>query len=375
MRNLFIHNLNEKDADSFTSETGLMLRRNSDKIFKKMCRVFTKAHILYLHLGEGMTDEEYSQTLDRGYIPSETYDIRKNKNNIIVERYPVLKPDEPYIFVCNHTCPEDIETVLNVLDRNAYLVLGSIESLRNNPEMYLSFLNGMIPFDILDQKQRRELIPKMERVLQTNSILIFPEGSHNYNPNLLINPLYDGPVNVALSTNRKIVLVAMLKDQKKNISYIDISNPLDVKEIKVNLPSECQGKKEKAYVQTLSSTIRNKMATAVYAIMERHFPVIERNERDPLEERMRSEKISEKIEDAFRKLKWNKDVFEAEYLTKKTKADQEHGEVVSTLSHLAICSRTLDATSRRYWIQRKIRMDKKNVVMRMREHLANISFH
>lgn len=333
-----------------------------------MCRVFTKAHILYLYLGEGMPDDDHFQTLDRGYIPAETYDIRKNKNNIIVERYPVLTPDELYIFVCNHTCPEDIETVLNVLDRNAYLVLGSVESLRNNPEMYLSFLNGMIPFDILDQKQRRELIQKMERVLQTNSILIFPEGSHNYNPNLLINPLYDGPVNVALSTNRKIVLVTMLKDQKKKVSYIDISNPLDVKGIKVDLPSGYQGKKEKAYVQALSSTIRNKMATAVYAIMERHFPMIERKERDTLEEKMRSEKI----EDAFRKLKWNKDVFEAEYLTKKTKADQEQEEVVSTLSHLAICSRTLDADSRRYWIQRKIQMDKKNVVMRMREHLKNM---
>ena len=36
-----------------------------------------------------------------------------------VERYPKLNKDEPYIFVCNHTCPEDIETILNVLDRNA----------------------------------------------------------------------------------------------------------------------------------------------------------------------------------------------------------------------------------------------------------------
>ena len=56
-----------------------------------------------------------------------------------------------------------------------------------------------------------------ERVLtiirtQTQSILIFPEGSHNYDLNRLIKPLYDGPVNLALKTGKKIVPVALVFD-------------------------------------------------------------------------------------------------------------------------------------------------------------------
>ena len=93
-------------------------------------------NIIKENQGEGMTDEEYFSSLNIDYIPLENYEISKDKNNIIVERYPKLESNEPYIFVCNHTCPEDIETVLNILDRNAYLILGSIESLQYNPEMY-----------------------------------------------------------------------------------------------------------------------------------------------------------------------------------------------------------------------------------------------
>lgn len=40
-----------------------------------------------------------------------------------------------------------LKLMLNVIDRNAYLILGSVETLRYNPEAYLSWLNGMI--DIL----------------------------------------------------------------------------------------------------------------------------------------------------------------------------------------------------------------------------------
>ena len=235
MKNILISNLNEKNVEHCTTDFGLWLRRTIDKPFKKLCNIFTNANIIKENQGEGMTDEEYFSSLNLDYIPLENYEISKDKNNIIVERYPKLESNEPYIFVCNHTCPEDIETVLNILDRNAYLILGSIESLQYNPEMYLSFLNGMIPFDIMDNKQRKEVFQKMLRVLKTNSILIFPEGSHNYSPNNLINPLFDGPVNLALQTKRKIVIVTMIKDQENNVSYVDVSNPIDIEKIKVDL--------------------------------------------------------------------------------------------------------------------------------------------
>ena len=367
MKNILISNLNEKNVEHCTTDFGLWLRRTIDKPFKKLCNIFTNANIIKENQGEGMTDEEYFSSLNLDYIPLENYEISKDKNNIIVERYPKLEPTEPYIFICNHTCPEDIETVLNILDRNAYLILGSIESLQYNPEMYLSFLNGMIPFDIMDNKQRKEVFQKMLRVLKTNSILIFPEGSHNYSPNNLINPLFDGPVNLALQTKRKIVIVTMIKDQENNVSYIDVSNPIDIEKIKVDLTglnSNDYNKIEKYYIKGLSSNLRDRMATAVYHIISRHFETITRNEHFDIEEKIRMEKIK----DAFSKLKWNRDVFDAEYLVKKTKDDLEYEDVLCSISNLLINNPSMIKLLGKEWILLNESILRKNVANRTWEY-------
>lgn len=366
MKNLFISDLHNKDANHFTSDLGLTIRRKIDKPFKKMCNVFTDANIIKLNQGEGLSDEEYFEGLSLDYIPLDNYPIKKNKNNIIVERYPELNPDEPYIFVCNHTCPEDIETVLNVLDRNAYLILGSIESLQYNPEMYLSWLNGMIPFDIMDKKQRKEVLIKMRRVLKSNSILIFPEGSHNYSPNMLINNLFDGPVNLALQTNRKIVIVTLIKDMENNTSYIDVGNPIDIKELDINMDGEYSTDEEieKHYVKGATSIIRDKMATSVYHIISRHFKPLSRGKHNDIEEELRMEKIKY----AFKKLKWDRDVFDAEYLTKETKEEKEQKEVTKTLSDLALDSIMQNGLCGQEWILSQIDLENKNVVNRMRKY-------
>lgn len=341
MRNLFISDLNLKDTNHFTTDMGLRLRKRADGPFKKLCNIFTNANIIEVP-GPDVSDDEYFKNLSTERIPLSEYDINPKKNNIILERYPHLAEDEQYIFVCNHTCPEDIENVLNILDRNAYLILGSIETLKYNPEAYLTWLNGMIPFDILDKDQRRGLMPKMERVLKTNSILIFPEGSHNYSPNNLVNSLFDGPVNLSLRTGKKIVIVTHIRDMEKNISYVDVSNPVDLEGFGIRKDEGPTNtfESEKGYVKSLTSCIRDKMATAVYYILARHIEPVRRNDYKDIEEHFRGEKIA----DAFKKLKWSHDVFDAEYLVKKTQADREYEEVVSTLSNLRFNHNTLANT-------------------------------
>jgi len=369
MKNILISDLHEKDVEHCTTDFGLSLRKKIDKPFKKLCNVFTNAHIIKLPSEKGLSDDDYFSSLTLDYVPLFQYDIKDKKNNIIVERYPELEEGEPYIFVCNHTCPEDIETVLNVLDRNAYLILGSIESLKYNPEMYLSFLNGMIPFDIMDKTQRKSVIEKMLRVLRTNSILIFPEGSHNYSPNRLINPLFDGPVNLALQTNRKIVVVTLVKDQENNVSYIDVGNPIDVTKFDVDMNHEFASDEEleKYYVNSLSSLIRDKMATAVYYIIARHFKPLVRGEYYNIEDDLRRGKI----QDAFKKLKWDHDVFDAEYLVKKTKEEKEYEEIVRTLSNLTLNPNVLQGLSNRDWVLREVDIDNKDIPNQMRQYWLN----
>ena len=366
MKNVLINNLHQKDVEHCTTDLGLNIRKKSDKAFKKLCNIFTNANIIKNHDILQLSDEEYFFNLSLDYIPIETYNIKKGKNNIIVERYPKLEKDKPYIFVCNHTCPEDIETVLNILDRNAYLILGSIESLQYNPEMYLSYLNGMIPFDIMDKNQRKLVFEKMKRVIDSNSILIFPEGSHNYSPNKIVNNLFDGPVNLALQTKREIVIITMIKDNDNNISYVDVGNPIDVASLNAEIDKKFQQNEEinKYYVNKLSSIIRDKMATAVFHIMQRHFKVITRKDYQDIEEYLRMQKIK----DAFQKLKWKNDVFDAEYLTKKTTSENEYENVVNSISNLTINPNSFLGLGNREWILKKNDIDNKDIVNRMREY-------
>lgn len=369
-RNPFINKLNTRDVNHFTTDIGLFLRRKSNGAFRKLCNVFTNTTIIRNETSEYVSNEEYYNNLKAERIPLSSYPLstKKNANNIIVERYPKLEEGESYIFVGSHVCPEDIETMLNVIDRNAYLILGSVENLNYNPEVYLSWLNGMIVFNVLDMKERRELILKMERVLHTQSILIFPEGSHNYDLNKLIKPLYEGPVNLALKTGKKIVPVVLVKDYENNVAYLDVGNPIDVRGLDLNIQDYYPGKEEseKYRIKSMSSYVRDQMATAVYHMMERHLAPIKKSEYEDLEQHF----IQFYVTDTFNKLNWKHDVFDAEYLTKKTKEEQEYEEVVRSLGNLKLKKNVLKETrlySREY--VNKIRdLDRKNVVENLRKH-------
>lgn len=367
-KNLFINQLNTKDVDHFTTDTGLFLRRKTNGAFRKLCNIFTNATIIRADTPDYASDEEYYRNLKPDRIPLSHYPLstKKNANNIVIERYPKLDKEESYIFVGSHVCPEDIETMLNIIDRNAYLILGSVENLNYNPEVYLSWLNGMIVFNVLDQNERSTLPAKMERVLQTQSILIFPEGSHNYDLNKLIKPLYDGPVNLALKTGKKIVPVVLVKDYENNMAYLDVGNPIDVRNLDLNMQDYYPGKEEneKYRIKSMSSYVRDQMATAVWHMMERHLEPIRRNDYVDLGQHFADFYVT----DTFQKINWKHDVFDAEYLTKKTKEEQEYEAVVRTLSGLHLKKNALLETglNKREYIQKEIDLDRKNVVENLR---------
>lgn len=367
-RNLFINKLNTKDVDHFTTDTGLFLRRKTNGAFRKLCNIFTNATIIRADTPDYASDEEYYENLKPDRIPLSHYPLstKKNANNIVVERYPKLDKDESYIFVGSHVCPEDIETMLNIIDRNAYLILGSVENLNYNPEVYLSWLNGMIVFKVLDQNERSALPAKMERVLQTQSILIFPEGSHNYDLTKLIKPLYDGPVNLALKTGKKIVPVVLVKDYENQVAYLDVGNPINVRSLNLNIQDYYPGKEEneKYRIKSMSSYVRDQMATAVWHMMEQHLETIRRIDYGDIGQHF----IDFYVTDTFQKINWKHDVFDAEYLTKKTKEEQEYEAVVRTLSGLHLKKNALLETglNRREYIQKEMDLDRKNVVENLR---------
>ncbi len=331
--------------------------------------IFMYINIIRIENNADLSDEEYFSRLEVESVSRSLYPLSKKKNvvNIVLERYPALNRNESYIFVGNHTVPEDIELILSVIDRNTYLVLGSVETIKYNREAYLSWLNGMIVFDILGQNERKALMPKMERVLKTNSILIFPEGSHNYHPNKLINHLFDGSVNLARQTNKKIVLVTLLRDEGNSVYYIDVGNPIDVSALSLHIRDYYPGEPEdeKYRVKVLSSYLRDKMATACYHQMARHTEMKKRSRYGDMEKAY----IDGYVKEIFTKLKWRHDVFDAEYMTKKSKADREYEEVVRTLSGLGLKKRVLLQTKlcNREYILKELDLQKKDVAFNLRE--------
>ena len=226
----------------------------------------------------------------------------------------------------------------------------------------------MIVFNVLDQNERSTLPAKMERVLQTQSILIFPEGSHNYDLNKLIKPLYDGPVNLALKTGKKIVPLAMVKDYENNMAYLDVGNPIDVRNLDLNIQDYYPGKEvsEKYRIKSMSSYVRDQMATAVWHMMERHLTPIRRSDYVDLGQHF----IDFYVTDTFQKLNWKHDVFDAEYLTKKIKEEQEYEAVVRTLSGLHLKKNALKETglNNKEYILKEIDLDRKNVVENLRRY-------
>ena len=107
-----------------------------------------------------------------------------------------------YIFASTHFFDEDIIANLAVIDRNAWVLIGTTDQLEHNPQMYAAWLNGLVYVNRLDADSRKESVKKMLRILNAgSSVLIFPEGGWNNSENLLVNPLFSGPWLLAKSDN------------------------------------------------------------------------------------------------------------------------------------------------------------------------------
>lgn len=147
--NIGLQKLKTADISTFTTKKGLKIRKAINPFVRKIVKFATK-------------------------------------NKIILERYPALEKDVPYIFVSTHTFTEDIIATVQKLDRNAYILIGTTDQLEHNPQMYAAWINGMIYVDRYDKDNRHQAIDKMEYVLKSGtSVLIFAEGGYNNTENLL----------------------------------------------------------------------------------------------------------------------------------------------------------------------------------------------
>lgn len=257
MTNLGIQYVKTADVNHFTSDFGIAFRQQINRPLRAILRIATK-------------------------------------RKIVVESYPQLEKNKPYIFASTHSFDEDIIVGLGCIDRPAYVLMGTTDQIEHNPQVYAAWANGMIYVNRLDSQSRKDAALKMERILHAgSSILIFPEGGWNNTENLLCNPLFAGPYLLAQRTGAQIVPICSFCEHCGDTVYFNAASPLN---------AEGRSKEE------VLAELRDTMATMMFQSIEQHTKPISRAE---LPEDFHIQFMAERCRE-YQRVKWSRDTWEEE---------------------------------------------------------------
>lgn len=281
MKNIGLIRYKKADINNFTSATGLKIRQLINKPLRFILKLATNG-------------------------------------KIIVENYPKLEKDKPYIFAATHSFVEEVCALLATIDRNAYSLIGTTEQLEHNPKIYANWLTGFIYVNREDPISRKESLPKMEKVINSgSSILIFPEGGWNNTENLLVQNLFPGVYYLAKATGAKVVPISTFNEFNSKEIYIKVGEPIDLSLLD----------KKEALIE-----LRDYLATMKYEQIEKYSTLITRDE---LGEEPRIDFMEERKKEYLR-LKWTKDVWEEELTVYKDKNNPSPEEIRASFDNVEI---------------------------------------
>lgn len=280
MKNYKLVDLLDANVDNFTSDRGIRIRQKIAKPLKKVLKVATP-------------------------------------EKIVVDRYPKLEENQPYIFVSTHGFSNDIIACLATIDRSAYLLMGSTDQIENNKLMYAGWLNGFIYVDRTDAVSRKDAVPKMERVIKNgSSVLLFPEGGHNNTENSLCNKLFAGPYILAQRTGAKVVPMAPFYEFGSDTVYMNVGDPIDL--------ASYDDKKEAL------SDLRDTLATMVYDNIEKHAtPYVRPDTYEDIHLAFMEQRRQE-----YLKNPWTRDVWDEELTRYLDKDDREYNSVLESVDKI-----------------------------------------
>jgi len=280
-KNYKIVDLLDADVETFTTDKGIERRKKIAPVLKKVLKIATP-------------------------------------EKIIIDRYPDLNPDEPYIFVSTHGFSNDIIACLASIDRSAYLLMGTTNQIEYNRLMYAAWLNGFIYVDRTNEKSRKEAIPKMERVLKNgSSVLIFPEGGHNNTENNLVNKLFSSPYVLAEKTGCKVVPIAPFYEFGSDKIYMNFGDPIDL--------AKYDDKKEAI------SDLRDILATMVYENIEKHSTPYVRPEGKDIHIEFMEQRRQEYLKNS-----WTRDVWEEELTRYLDASERESVSVMESMDNINV---------------------------------------
>ena len=114
------------------------------------------------------------------------------------------------IYAATHIGGKDIERTLQIINESAWLLLGNPGVLYRMLEYKGLLLNGVIPFETLDKRDRSVAYERSKELLTCGgNLLIYPEAAWNLTPNLPVMKTFPGAVKLAVETGSEIVPVAL----------------------------------------------------------------------------------------------------------------------------------------------------------------------
>jgi len=131
---------------------------------------------------------------------------------LVVVRRAKIQKNRPVIFASTHGFKEDIEDALLLANRQAYILIGSLSQVFKSSQGIAAWATGTVLVDRDDKRSRVAAREKLILALSLGAnIIIFPEGTWNKSPNLLMNRLFPGVYDIARATGALVVPIATLR--------------------------------------------------------------------------------------------------------------------------------------------------------------------
>ncbi len=177
------------------------------------------------------------------------------EKNIVIKDKRDKNAKGPHIFACTHIGGNDIQRSFQIINIPAYLMLGDPGILYKMPIYQGLKMNGVIPLETKNRKDRKIAYSRaIELLNKKGNLLIYPEGAWNVTPNQVVMKIFTGTVRIAMETGADIIPIGV--EQYDKTFYFNIGENYRI------------DKKPSMTVEELTSELRDKLATLKWEIME-----------------------------------------------------------------------------------------------------------
>lgn len=181
--------------------------------------------------------------------------------DVIDEDSGIILPDEPVIWIANHSFKDDTLASILVV-RHAYILFGSLPQFYNTFDGVTAFLNGVVQTNRKVKLSRGAAVPKSVGVLRNGADLFeFPEGVWNKTPDKLLLDFWPGVYRTVQETGFKVVPVIHYQRDKigEKVPGNEIHTVIDA-------PVDITNMTEREGLEFL----RDKLATWYWLMMEQY---------------------------------------------------------------------------------------------------------